>query len=316
MNEIQIFEHEAFGQIRVIDQDGEPWFVAEDVCRALNIANTTDALTRLDEDEKARFNLGLPGRDTNCVNEPGLYSLVLGSRKPEAKAFEPTPVTLVLPDSYKAATAFIKHVKDNGDKYVYEGKITGIAPRKLEFISEHGFSSFTVSAEKPVLDQSSDATLSEVKAGEYTVTKSGNDYTVNVPEGADVTKLPLTLTATDSKVQGITVNGTAYTAGMEIDLTTAAKIVVTAEDGTTAEYTLTAVVGADPQPWTNPYTDVKEGDWFYDAVKYVNQNGLMEGTSATKFSPRSDLTRGMFAQILYNAAGKPSVTWTNKFSDV
>ena len=232
------------------------------------------------------------------------------------KIGEPTPVTLVLPDSYKAATAFIKHVKDNGDKYVYEGKITGIAPRKLEFISEHGFSSFTVSAEKPVLDQSSDATLSEVKAGEYTVTKSGNDYTVNVPEGADVTKLPLTLTATDSKVQGITVNGTAYTAGMEIDLTTAAKIVVTAEDGTTAEYTLTAVVGADPQPWTNPYTDVKDGDWFYDAVKYVNQNGLMEGTSANKFSPRSDLTRGMFAQILYNAAGKPSVTWTNKFSDV
>ncbi len=234
----------------------------------------------------------------------------------EIKIGEPTPVTLVLPDSYKAATAFIKHVKDNGDKYVYEGKITGIAPRKLEFISEHGFSSFTVSAEKPVLDQSSDATLSEVKVGEYTVTKSGNDYTVNVPEGADVTKLPLTLTATDSKVQGITVNGTAYTAGMEIDLTTAAKIVVTAEDGTTAEYTLTAVVGADPQPWTNPYTDVKEGDWFYDAVKYVNQNGLMEGTSANKFSPRSDLTRGMFAQILYNAAGKPSVTWTNKFSDV
>ena len=43
---------------------------------------------RLDEDEKARLNLGLSGGDTNCVNEPGLYSLVLGSRKPEAKSFK------------------------------------------------------------------------------------------------------------------------------------------------------------------------------------------------------------------------------------
>lgn len=41
---------------------------------------TTDALNRLDEDEKARLNLGLPGGPTNCVNEPGLYSLVLGSQ--------------------------------------------------------------------------------------------------------------------------------------------------------------------------------------------------------------------------------------------
>lgn len=97
MNEIQIFEHEAFGQIRVIDRNGEPWFVAVDVCRALSIVNTTDALTRLDEDEKARFNLGLPGGDTNCVNEPGLYSLVLSSRKPEAKAFKRWITHEVLP---------------------------------------------------------------------------------------------------------------------------------------------------------------------------------------------------------------------------
>lgn len=97
MNEIQIFEHESFGQIRVIDRDGEPWFLAVDVCRALGIVNTTDALTRLDEDERARFNLGLPGGDTNCVNEPGLYSLVLSSRKPEAKAFKRWITHEVLP---------------------------------------------------------------------------------------------------------------------------------------------------------------------------------------------------------------------------
>lgn len=88
MKNLKIFENPQFGEIRVIDLDGEPWFVAADVCRALEISNTTDALNRLDDDEKARLNLGLPGGPTNCVNEPGLYSLVLGSRKPEAKAFK------------------------------------------------------------------------------------------------------------------------------------------------------------------------------------------------------------------------------------
>lgn len=81
MSELQSFVHEDFGQIRVIEQNGELWFVAVDICKALEIANTTDALGRLDEDERVRFNLGHPMYETNCVNEPGLYSLVLGNRK-------------------------------------------------------------------------------------------------------------------------------------------------------------------------------------------------------------------------------------------
>ena len=88
MNEIQIFNNNQFGDIRAINQDGEPWFVAADVCRVLEHTNVTVALDRLDDDEKAKFNLGLRGGDTGCVNEPGLYSLVLGSRKLEAKAFK------------------------------------------------------------------------------------------------------------------------------------------------------------------------------------------------------------------------------------
>ena len=88
MNGLQAFKNEQFGEVRVIEQNGAPWFVAADVCKALDIANPTDAIKRLDEDEKARLNLGLSGGDTNCVNEPGLYSLVLGSRKPEAKSFK------------------------------------------------------------------------------------------------------------------------------------------------------------------------------------------------------------------------------------
>lgn len=88
MNDLQVFENPDFGQVRTITKDGEPWFVAADVCRALEHSNVTVALDRLDDDEKAKFNLGLRGGDTGCVNEPGLYSLVLGSRKQEAKNFK------------------------------------------------------------------------------------------------------------------------------------------------------------------------------------------------------------------------------------
>lgn len=93
--EIKIFENDQFGQIRTISQDGEPWFVAADVCRILEIGNPSDAMRRLDEDEKMTLDSTDPhaghrggAQFYNVVNEPGLYSLVLGSRKPEAKVFK------------------------------------------------------------------------------------------------------------------------------------------------------------------------------------------------------------------------------------
>ena len=90
MNELMTFEDQEFGEVRTLSIDGEPWFVAADVCRALEIGNPTDAMRRLDADERTLVSIegssnGLP---VNVVNEPGLYTLVLGSRKPEAKAFK------------------------------------------------------------------------------------------------------------------------------------------------------------------------------------------------------------------------------------
>lgn len=89
MNELTIFKNADFGEVRTVMQEGEPWFVAADVCRALEIDST--ATRRLDEDEKntLRLTQGTSGNpNATIVNEPGLYSLVLGSRKPEAKAFK------------------------------------------------------------------------------------------------------------------------------------------------------------------------------------------------------------------------------------
>ena len=91
MNELQVFNNPAFGDIRAMTIDGEPWFVAADVCKALEISNPTKATSRLDEDERNTLTLSEGNRgnpNVTVVNEPGLYGLVLGSRKPEAKAFK------------------------------------------------------------------------------------------------------------------------------------------------------------------------------------------------------------------------------------
>lgn len=86
-NNIQAFNNEEFGEVRTVMVSGEPWFVAADVCKALELSNPTVAVSRLDEDERAKFNLGRQGEGI-IVNEAGLYSLILGSRKPEAKVFK------------------------------------------------------------------------------------------------------------------------------------------------------------------------------------------------------------------------------------
>ena len=87
---IQTFTNKDFGYVRVVDVQVEPWFVAADVCKALEIEKTDRALSRLDDDEKGAHSVSTLGgkQKVAIVNEPGLYSLVLGSRKPEAKAFK------------------------------------------------------------------------------------------------------------------------------------------------------------------------------------------------------------------------------------
>lgn len=87
MSNLQIFKNEDFGEVRVVELNKEPWFVATDICKALDIKNVTQAINRLDEDERSMFNIGRQG-ETNIVNEYGLYNLILSSRKPEAKKFK------------------------------------------------------------------------------------------------------------------------------------------------------------------------------------------------------------------------------------
>lgn len=95
MNALIPFDYEG-SSVRVLTgEDGQPWFVAADVARILEIGNPSQAMTRLDDDERTL--ISNEGRDLNVVSEAGLYSLILGSRKPEAKAFKRWVTHEVLP---------------------------------------------------------------------------------------------------------------------------------------------------------------------------------------------------------------------------
>lgn len=96
MNGLQVFRYEG-KQVRTVEKDGETWWVLKDVCEVLQIKNPTDVWKRLDEDERARFNLGRQGEGT-IINESGLYHVILRSDKPQAKPFRRWVTKEVLPE--------------------------------------------------------------------------------------------------------------------------------------------------------------------------------------------------------------------------
>ena len=89
--------------IRMLDTNGEFWWVAADVCRILELDDVSKAVSRLDEDEKGTNIIRTPGGNQSllCINESGLYSLIFTSRKPEAKAFKRWVTHEVLPSIRK-----------------------------------------------------------------------------------------------------------------------------------------------------------------------------------------------------------------------
>lgn len=100
MNEIQTFSNNHFGTIRAVrDEDGEPMFVAKDVAVILGYRDAEKLTRRLEEDEKGTRSVGTPGGEQQMavITESGLYSAILGSRVPEARAFKRWVTHEVLP---------------------------------------------------------------------------------------------------------------------------------------------------------------------------------------------------------------------------
>jgi prophage antirepressor-like protein len=87
--------------IRIVENDGEPWLVAKDVCDALDIGNASMALRRLDDDEKGVNSIETLGgnQEMQLINEAGVYRLIFTSRKTEAEAFKRWLAHDVLPET-------------------------------------------------------------------------------------------------------------------------------------------------------------------------------------------------------------------------
>lgn len=132
--------------VRLLQIDGEPWFVAADVCEVLDVQNVAQAAARLDDDERSMFNIGRQG-EVHIINESGLYSLVLGSRKPEARRFRKWVTGAVLPTirktgSYALATPrtmaqALRLAADQVEKIEVQQAQLAIAAPKVEFVDQY-----------------------------------------------------------------------------------------------------------------------------------------------------------------------------------
>ena len=98
-NSVQVFTNEDFGSVRALTIDSAPWFVAKDVCDALGLSNHRSSIALLDDDERGVHTVDTPSgeQDMSIITEAGLYSLILRSRKPEAKRFKRWVTHEVLP---------------------------------------------------------------------------------------------------------------------------------------------------------------------------------------------------------------------------
>ena len=149
MNEIQLFNYNN-NEIRVIERDGEPWFVAKDVCDVLELTNITEALRGLDDDELSSVMLksGGQNREMRLINEAGLYALIFKSVKPEAKIFSKWVRSEVLPTLRRTGNYAINKEQSalpsgalEGAKLIFE--TAGIKGNQLTLAMDKVYKSYT-----------------------------------------------------------------------------------------------------------------------------------------------------------------------------
>ena len=238
----------------------------------------------------------------------------------------PAAVATIGQNRYTTLQAAIDAVKDNETINVTGDNLSATVS---------GNKSFTVTGNTVTLIAASGYTLTKDAAGKYTVSRqsSGGPGSSGAPTtyAVNVNAATNGAVAADKKTasKGTTVTVTASPSkGYVVD---AVKVVdkdgkdvaVTEKDGKyvftmpASAVTVTGSFKAEtPAPVALPFTDVKSGNWFYDAVKYAYEQGLMTGTSATMFAPNGTMNRAMIVTVLYRLEKSPAVTGASKFTDV
>lgn len=246
---------------------------------------------------------------------------------------DPAAVATIGQNRYTTLQDAVDAVKDN---------------ETIEIVGTGKILTATVSGNKTFTVNANSNTVTLTAASGYNLTNSGNTYTVSRPSSGgpgssggsisapttyavNVNAATNGAVAADKKTasKGTTVTVTASPSkGYVVD---AVKVVdkdgkdvaVTEKDGKyvftmpASAVTVTGSFKAEmPAPVALPFTDVKSGNWFYDAVKYAYAQGLMTGTSATTFAPNGTMNRAMIVTVLYRLEKSPAVTGASKFTDV
>lgn len=151
MSNLQIFNYNA-RQVRTVVLDGEPHFVAADVCGVLDQPNVSQVVARLEDDEKGIHNLDTPGgrQDLLVVSESGLYSLILGSRKPEAKMFKRWVIHEVLPAIRKTGRYELPVFSDPDEQaLILAQEVTRLIAEKRQLQAVNAQQSYTLAVAEP-----------------------------------------------------------------------------------------------------------------------------------------------------------------------
>ena len=230
--------------------------------------------------------------------DEGANAVVLdGSEKP-LENINTMTISVTLPAEFASKTVYIQHKG-------YEYSATAGADCKITFTNPHGFSEFTFTTDSKTvatIDGTSytslQAAVDDATSDDIIVVKNGN-----VDLSATANKTVKVMNETENNIN-VTINGVSKT----IEKNATETFVYTSGGGGTP---------SEPEEPTWPFEDVTEGkDWFYDAVAYVYENGIMAGTDETTFEPYMELDRAMAAQLFYNLEGKPTVTGDSTFTDV
>lgn len=179
----QIFSKENLGSVRTILADNEVWVCAKDVCDILEIKNVTQAVQRLDEDERSMFNIGRQG-NTNFINESGLYALIVRSDKKEAKPFRKWITSEVIPAIRKTGMYMTDNVWNTitnnpeklGEVLINYGKVK----KELEQLEEENQIQKQLIAEYKPIKEYVDTILSSEDT--MTITQIAADYGLSAYE--------------------------------------------------------------------------------------------------------------------------------------
>ena len=235
--------------------------------------------------------------ETEESDEPN--AVVLDGSEQKLTNIQTMTITLTLPSGF---------VSNGGSVYIqhkgYEYSATAGADCKITFTNPHGFSEFTFTTDSKTVATIDGTSYTSLQAAVDDAT--ANDIIVVKKNTGDLSatanKTVKVKNGTENNIK-VTINGVSRTIGENETET----FVYTSGGGTPSE----------PEEPTWPFEDVTEGDdWFYDAVAYVYENGIMAGTDETTFEPYMELDRAMAAQLFYNLEGKPTVTGDSTFTDV